>query len=730
MHSLMLTRRRFLSIFCLLPGWSWTALAQRRRQTPPVLGRTHAAQRLFARLLQLEDERYYSEEEFIDLLSSPNARVRRRACLALGRIGDARAYRFLLERLYDDDNPQVRAMAAFAIGELESTEPIEDLRQTLRRRTETDAVRGRCAEAIGKIVAANTQTLDADTVQTLLADVLDSLPPPTETIPAGSEAEALAALCLTAAMRMRQAQSAPALLKQLSSHNGAIRFHAANALARLSDLPEVGQALVRERENLRRYFQGERQDVVRVALARVLGALGDAETTDVLLGALDAKGVVVQIAVLRALALTRVPEVVIPKLITVLEQALVQYADVPAAERPTWPGLLPMLTLVETLGRLKAVAAQPLLERLRLLPTGYVGANPEVEVALARLGADAFFGLDTAPRLPPTDNWWAQSNYFAGLSILPADDERRARVLEMFLAQPDLDARARKALLDAVPRTSEQAQFWISELLHPDVMVRATAATALAALPPSAVTRTALATAFQAAQNDPQNDARLAMLNALATDPHPETQTVFEAALRDKDWLVRKRAGDILLRRLPNTLDEKARAAQITALRQRVGICRVPHREAFYGRLIRQHARHPRAVVLTTKGELTLELFSEDAPLTVENFLKLAERGFFNALTFHRVVPNFVVQGGDPRGDGDGGPGYQIRCEINLRPFVRGSVGMALSGKDTGGSQWFICHLPQPHLDGGYTCFGQVVNGLETLDRLVRRDQIVEVRIV
>jgi cyclophilin family peptidyl-prolyl cis-trans isomerase len=99
-------------------------------------------------------------------------------------------------------------------------------------------------------------------------------------------------------------------------------------------------------------------------------------------------------------------------------------------------------------------------------------------------------------------------------------------------------------------------------------------------------------------------------------------------------------------------------------------------------------------------------------------------------VSFHRVVPNFVVQGGDPRGDGNGGPGYQIRCEINARRYGRGSLGMALSGKDSGGSQFFITHTPQPHLDGGYTVFGEVVEGMDVVDRVLQGDLILEARVI
>jgi cyclophilin family peptidyl-prolyl cis-trans isomerase len=115
--------------------------------------------------------------------------------------------------------------------------------------------------------------------------------------------------------------------------------------------------------------------------------------------------------------------------------------------------------------------------------------------------------------------------------------------------------------------------------------------------------------------------------------------------------------------------------------------------------------------------------------MTVDNFIQLAQRGFYNGLAFVRVVPNFVIQGGDPRGDQNGGPGYHIRDEINLRQYGTGAVGMALSGKDTGGSQFFITHSPQPHLDGGYTLFGQVIEGLEVVNRIARGDLIRSVEI-
>jgi cyclophilin family peptidyl-prolyl cis-trans isomerase len=135
------------------------------------------------------------------------------------------------------------------------------------------------------------------------------------------------------------------------------------------------------------------------------------------------------------------------------------------------------------------------------------------------------------------------------------------------------------------------------------------------------------------------------------------------------------------------------------------------------------------AYVDTTRGPVELELDVINAPLTTRNFIALARRGFFNGLTFHRVVANFVVQGGDPGGDGEGGPGYTIRDELSDRPYLRGTVGMALSWADTGGSQFFVTHGPQPHLDGRYAVFGRVVAGMDAIDAIRRGDVIERVRI-
>lgn len=136
-------------------------------------------------------------------------------------------------------------------------------------------------------------------------------------------------------------------------------------------------------------------------------------------------------------------------------------------------------------------------------------------------------------------------------------------------------------------------------------------------------------------------------------------------------------------------------------------------------------------IVLTNNREIILTLFNQDAPNTVKNFEKLANSGFYDGLTFHRVIPGFVSQGGCPIGNGTGGPGYTIKCETKNNPHkhVAGALSMAHAGKDTGGSQFFICHDTFPHLDGVHTVFGMVTEGLEHVLNMEQGQRMVEVRV-
>jgi peptidyl-prolyl cis-trans isomerase B (cyclophilin B) len=135
-----------------------------------------------------------------------------------------------------------------------------------------------------------------------------------------------------------------------------------------------------------------------------------------------------------------------------------------------------------------------------------------------------------------------------------------------------------------------------------------------------------------------------------------------------------------------------------------------------------------KAEIQTEKGNMKVEFYEKDAPIAVNNFISLAQKGFYDGLTFHRVIPDFMIQGGCPVGNGTGGPGYKIKCETKggNQYHDRGVLSMAHAGKDTGGSQFFICHSRNrtSHLDGVHTCFGKVVEGLDVIDLIRGGDKI------
>ncbi|HYC87832.1 MAG TPA: peptidylprolyl isomerase [Thermoanaerobaculia bacterium] len=224
-----------------------------------------------------------------------------------------------------------------------------------------------------------------------------------------------------------------------------------------------------------------------------------------------------------------------------------------------------------------------------------------------------------------------------------------------------------------------------------------------------------LLAAEQRERTAPMNDARLALLHTINKAPTSQDRVaLLQALLGDADPVVRRVASE-----LSGTTPAPAYWP--------LAVQRTP---AEYAEIV-QWSRQPHtATIHMTRGKIELALLTQEAPMTAWNFAQLARRKFFDNTSFMRVVPNFVIQGGDPRNDMNGGPGYAIRDEINLQKYTRGAVGMALSGPDTGGSQFFITHSPQPHLDGGYTIFGRVYDGMTgVVDQTERGDRVLTITI-
>jgi cyclophilin family peptidyl-prolyl cis-trans isomerase/HEAT repeat protein len=333
-------------------------------------------------------------------------------------------------------------------------------------------------------------------------------------------------------------------------------------------------------------------------------------------------------------------------------------------------------------------------------------------------------------RPPELRAWATSSDWRLRAAVASAAGDTIDRAFPISRAGPllrDPDPRVREAAYAALappatmPLEDSVHTLLVRGLNDPDFYVRATVIGALADRPSSS-DLAAVLTSYTQAGRDSANDARLAAIQ-------------YVVALWKRDSSAFNATRRAQLSRSPVPADPLERAAGKTLpiwsawgnvpstarpLGWYEGVVREIVMPAFRGKSVN-------ATINTVRGPIRLELFGVDAPITVWNFLSLARSGYYRNTRFHRVVPNFVAQDGDPRDDGNGGPGYAIRDEMNRHRYERGAVGMALSGPDTGGSQYFITHSPQPHLDGHYTVFGRVIRGYDVLDKLVQGDLITRI---
>jgi cyclophilin family peptidyl-prolyl cis-trans isomerase/HEAT repeat protein len=332
--------------------------------------------------------------------------------------------------------------------------------------------------------------------------------------------------------------------------------------------------------------------------------------------------------------------------------------------------------------------------------------------ALASIDSETF--LTTLSGLDPDRDWTVRIAQAEALAMLPGA-QGQARLVSML---QDRDQRVVPAVLRALiaSKSPDTEKVLVDRLKADDFVVRATAAAGLGEIKATGAAR-ALSDAYAATVGDSTYVARAAILTALNTLDPMSARPVLQQALQDRDWALRVKAAMLL----------RDQGVTDTAAAMRPAVQR-PMDEATRQSLLSPQFS-PHAFIQLDRGTVEIELAITDAPLTVTNFIELARKGFFNGIAIHRVVPDFVVQDGDPRGDGEGGPGYTIRDELNELPYLRGTVGMALDWKDTGGSQFFITHSPQPHLDARYTVFGRVVNGIEIVDRIQPGDVIRRVQI-
>jgi cyclophilin family peptidyl-prolyl cis-trans isomerase/HEAT repeat protein len=642
---------------------------------------------ILGRILEMEDTRSTGGGELDGLLRHREPGIRRRAALAAGRIGESSLVPTLLD-LMNDPEVEVRQMATFALGLVGDAAAVDRLVAALG--DSQPIVRGRAAEALGRIGGARA----ADEVA---AFVMRATPRAEGTVTVrgddpGSPDDPWVELRL-GLLALAELESRPAGRKALLA-GGRPRFDwwvATWVAMRLED-PALGPVLAAAA----RSDDGHN----RALAARGLGALEAAVAFDVLASLARDEDENVAFEALRSLG---------------------RLGDQRA--RSLAASLLGSRSDLIRRQALLTLAALPAESRLRARIVPLVGdRSPWIRAAaltaLARTDRDNFAlvlsGMD------PDPVWWVRAALAAALGGL--GDDMSVGILHAMLQ--DEDEKVLPAVLKALrtARGADSIETLRRHLGHPDLGVRVAAAENLAALAARGMSA-ALLDAWRLGLGDGELEGRLATVDALAGEGGEATSALEEIAETDPSRAVRLRAAMALAHAGDRVLSSPGpEAVDRPVLDYRAAIAPLyplPGVPLFT----------PRAFLRTRHGVVEIHLDVLEAPLTSASFVRLARRGFYDGLTFHRVVPGFVVQGGDPRGDGYGGPGYALRCEITRRPFGRGSVGMAHAGRDSGGSQFFIALSPQPHLDGRYTRFGVVVSGLEVLGRIRPGDVIERIEV-
>jgi cyclophilin family peptidyl-prolyl cis-trans isomerase/HEAT repeat protein len=631
-----------------------------------------------ARVLMLEDRREY-DPAFVDAwIHHENALHRARIALALARIGphtfvdannngvrdadERQAGVAQLVTLVSDPDPNVRMTAAFALGMIGDTSAVEALLQFANDK-ENGGVAAEAVEALSKLATSVPFARYAEFTKE-------------------SQHEGVRARAIRFLFRYKSDEAQAVAASALESTQPLIRQEAAYTLARR---PYAAARPVLE------LLMTDPSIATRSYAATALGRIGAAESVGVLSDALRDQHPWVRTNAVVALGRIAAKDIKLIDRVEFIQDALrvIALTDDPD------PGT--RASAIDTLGwyAKKSEAA-----RKRLLDVAATGSRVDREIAAGAIAKQ----LADEKLLPAELSSWAK------VRVLEAGGVVANAVRARWASDPE--ALVRQNVVGTIADADVESQLPLirAAIDDPDAVVRAQALDrySKAKSPDVALVRAA----EERARKDAQNDARIGAIDVLADIDFPERESYLRALLNDADPMVRAMAADRIESKL------KKPRPQYTPLPINRGA-------ADYAEIV-LWARSPHtATIHLTRGKIVMVLLTQDAPMTAWNFAQLARRGYFNDTSFMRVVPNFVIQGGDPRNDMSGGPGYSIRDEINMQKYTRGTVGMALSGPDTGGSQFFITHSPQPHLDGGYTIFGRVTEGLNAVvDQTERGDRV------
>ncbi len=641
-----------------------------------------------ARIMMIEDMRT-PDPAIRSFAKDTDAMIRTRAALAIGRIGSEELVDTLKELLTDTE-PDVRESACFAAGIMGSQGIAELLASRLD--DENPQVRAAAVDAIcrlkyGPLTSRVSERL-SDPERSVIERTLLSLWKMNEP---GAQNAALDTIL-------------DRIIEISRSKDMDLKWKAAYCLMRLSDPRSFDRIAELARDEM---------PLIRSLAARALDSIDHPGTSEVLVQLCNDDDWKVSVIALRSAAGKG----------KLLKQEAIS-------------GLLENDNMHIVLSALHAL---PLLDgnRTEDLITRFLDAEaPSMRgaavLALSKLHPDRFMPI--AEKMAKDSDWRVRAATARALGNV-----RHQNALPLlFTLSDDLDARVVPDVITAVMKHKPDNPIAsINHLfLKQDFVIRATALSEISALlfnegasgsdekkiygeEMKKMFLEILKASYDIAASDNEPDAKLETLNAASQFfSESDAQELIRSALKDGDYIVRRRAAEILKERT----GEDHFIETFPAISGRT--------IDFYLSALEHAKKRKNAIIRTEKGDITIAFHPNEAPLTVKNFCDLAEKEFYNGKDFHRVVSNFVIQDGCPRGDGWGSAGYRIRCEVSPLEYVEGAVGMAHSGKDTGGSQFFITHSAQPHLTGRYTLFGHVVSGMDIVERIMPNDRILSIEIV
>ncbi len=638
----------------------------------------------FEQILRTEDQRLACEQ-LEPFLSDLEPRVRVRAIEAIGRI-QTPGCTPALHRMLDDANHNVRAAAAFALGQIGNPDSEARLITKIRAK-DIVAVKVRLLEALGK--------LGSEASMPTLLKQLSSLE-------SALRAEAALSVGRFALRQITEQSLTDSVTALLQDPNARVRWQAAYALMRVAE----GLDPVRLQQAL-----NDDEPLVRMYAVQALGGLQSYKLLEPIADLLrhDPDW---RVRASAAKVLGKYPLTLTSNYLSLLDQlqpvrvAIIQAIGLGATSEPDG---------FRANNRELNWARGQLEQVMGLAHGSATWTQPEIGHALvsyAQLMGEA--GITALVQFAGHGSPIVQARAMQALGLI--DSPAAARLLQQHYES--VPARAKIEILQSLSQMKalSSSRIFLQALQENDHVLVGLAAEGLGvdSLSSKEYGKRIL-DAYLRLPKPIDSEAVQSIFGALASLKEESAIPALTQALLADDPVIRQAAADALTQITGNAdLAEK----QVQGSSNK----RYDYSDIF-------DLADARALIVTSRGKIEIGLFADDAPLTVLNFVRLSESGFYDSVLFHRVVPNFVIQAGDPRGDGWGSPGYAIRSEFNKRNYTRGTVGMASAGKDTEGSQFFITHSPQPHLDGRYTVFGQVISGMEIVDAIQEGDTIDSISI-